>query len=220
MTAILQLGDVIDGYGSQKNQSESNLLSILNELKSFPGEVLHCIGNHELYNFPRASIASSELCARSISTMRQNVCENNSTTINQNHANALESNLSQKTEKLSKEKCLPECEIADGAPKFYYSTMIGDICVVCLDTYEIGMLGQNRDSDVYKKSEEFLRSKNPSRDLNAPDELKGLNKRFLKFSGGVSMEQIVWLEQQLKSAVERKQNVLIISKYIESFVDL
>jgi hypothetical protein len=52
---VLQLGDLLDGFNAPAD-SERAVATLLGELEALGGDcpVHHCLGNHELYNFPRA----------------------------------------------------------------------------------------------------------------------------------------------------------------------
>ena len=56
---IAQLGDLIDGINVKLEQSESSLAAALAELRRAPCPAVNIVGNHELYNFDRASLAEA-----------------------------------------------------------------------------------------------------------------------------------------------------------------
>uniref|UniRef100_A0A8C6TK03 ADP-ribose/CDP-alcohol diphosphatase, manganese-dependent n=1 Tax=Neogobius melanostomus TaxID=47308 RepID=A0A8C6TK03_9GOBI len=59
---VLQLGDLIDGFNALHGASRSALDTVLREFRSgVVDEVHHVWGNHELYNFSREELLTSEL---------------------------------------------------------------------------------------------------------------------------------------------------------------
>jgi len=56
LVAVAQLGDLIDGRNAKAGQSESALAGALAQLGRLRAPVLHVVGNHELYNFDRATL--------------------------------------------------------------------------------------------------------------------------------------------------------------------
>lgn len=85
------------------------------------------------------------------------------------------------------------------------------IKICALNTYEISTLGTTIDTPEYKQASEFLRV-NPNDDKNAPDGLIGVKRRFVGFNGAMSTQQIDWLKEELSSAKQQKQNVIVIGK--------
>ncbi|CAE7229828.1 ADPRM [Symbiodinium natans] len=59
--AVVQLGDVIDGCNAKMHASETALATVLDVLSRSPAQRFDLIGNHELYNVQRESLASSGL---------------------------------------------------------------------------------------------------------------------------------------------------------------
>ena len=56
---VAQMGDIIDGSNRAAGVSDSALKTVLDELAKSPSNrFVHLIGNHELYNFSRADLAS------------------------------------------------------------------------------------------------------------------------------------------------------------------
>lgn len=90
----------------------------------------------------------------------------------------------------------------------YYSFQIQNFRFIGLDCYDIAMLGRSPDSEAYQLSASIL-DKNPNDDLNSPTGLEGLNRRFLKYNGGVGEEQLEWLRGQLQEAKQMKEKVIV-----------
>lgn len=72
-------------------------------------------------------------------------------------------------------------------------------CFVNLDTYDISVLGSAPDSPEGTEAERYLR-RNPNEDRNSPLGLEGLEKRFVRFGGGVGARQLAWLRATLLAA--------------------
>lgn len=81
--------------------------------------------------------------------------------------------------------------------------------VIVLDCYEISILGCDEESVEYKEAYASLLRHNPNEDLNAPDGLKGLTRRFVKFNGGISETQLKWLIDVLDETSELKQKAIV-----------
>ena len=83
--------------------------------------------------------------------------------------------------------------------------------IICLDTYDISMVGRTKADPEYSIGEKYL-SANKNDDLNSPDGLSGLEKRFVQFNGGVSTTQLEWLKNHLRDSDERQQKVIVFCK--------
>lgn len=55
----------------------------------------------------------------------------------------------------------------------------------------------------------ILQEKNPNTDKNSPSGLVGLERRFLKFNGGISEGQLKWLDEILQDATKNGQKVVV-----------
>lgn len=80
-----------------------------------------------------------------------------------------------------------------------------------LDTYDLSALGATAgtavgdDEDEYEAEKrrlatEVYLARNPNDDKNSPLNLEGLDKRFVKFGGGVGPRQLEWLRSTLVQA--------------------
>lgn len=95
--------------------------------------------------------------------------------------------------------------------KAYYSSEVHPGLKVCgLNTYEYSNLGEIEGTEEYLSTHELLKQHNPNEDKNDPTGLQCENKRFVRFNGGVSKQQLDWLEAELLSSIEKKQNVIVI----------
>lgn len=96
----------------------------------------------------------------------------------------------------------------------YRSHIINNIRFVVLDTYDIAMMGRCPDtSDKRKKAEQILEKHNPNypQNENSPQNLDGLDKRFVAFNGGIGATQLSWLKSTLAAAKQNNERVIILS---------
>jgi len=63
--------------------------------------------------------------------------------------------------------------------------------------------------DMYRSAYSLLTNHNKNTDLNSPDGLSGGLKRFVKFNGAVSENQIEWLNKVLGQAQSDRELVLV-----------
>ncbi|CAF0915892.1 unnamed protein product [Didymodactylos carnosus] len=93
----------------------------------------------------------------------------------------------------------------------YYGTF--EVCkhlrVISLDTYETSALGVDETSTIYQQALDMLTKHNKNEDLNSPENLRGHQKRFVLFNGGISDKQLEWLNKQLTEASKNKEKVII-----------
>ncbi|KAL3936317.1 MAG: hypothetical protein SGBAC_008348, partial [Bacillariaceae sp.] len=98
----------------------------------------------------------------------------------------------------------------------YNSHVHMGIRFVTLDSYDICMMQRCPDtSDKRKQAEALLRQHNPNYvkddNMNSPEGLEDLEKRFVGFNGGVGEIQLKWLEEMLEEARQAKQKVIVLS---------
>ena len=96
----------------------------------------------------------------------------------------------------------------------YRSHTINDIRFIVLDTYDIAMMGRCPDtSDKRKRAEQILEKNNPNypQNENSPENLSGLEKRFVAFNGGVGSTQLSWFKSTLAKAKENNERVIVLS---------
>ena len=79
---------------------------------------------------------------------------------------------------------------------------------IIIDTYEFSMLGYPEES-IYAEARDFLSSHNGHDDLNSPALLEGLKKRFVKFNGALSSDQVNWLENILSKCDDENISIMI-----------
>lgn len=92
----------------------------------------------------------------------------------------------------------------------YYSfTPHPGFLFVVLDGYDVSALGWPEDHPHTKTAVELLNARNPNLEKNSPEGLVGVERRFVKFNGGVGDEQLRWLQQTLQEATDAEQKVVI-----------
>lgn len=89
-----------------------------------------------------------------------------------------------------------------------------DVCpqlrILAIDTYDFSALGVDETSDVYIKSMELLRKYNKNESPNDPTGLRGHQRRFVQFNGGVSDKQLEWIKQELNRAKTEDTKIILI----------
>lgn len=80
---------------------------------------------------------------------------------------------------------------------------------IVLDAYDLSLLGREESSEQYKEAMLLLRQHNDNEDLNQPAGV-GLQRRFVKFNGAFSKEQLDWLDSLLSLADARGERVTLV----------
>ncbi|WAQ95416.1 ADPRM-like protein [Mya arenaria] len=94
--------------------------------------------------------------------------------------------------------------------KAYYAVIPhSKLRILALDCYEISQLASPHGSLEYTQACEYM-ANNVNEDQNSSIGLEGVNRRFVKYNGAFSEEQIIWIDSNLGEAEELKQNVIII----------
>lgn len=81
--------------------------------------------------------------------------------------------------------------------------------LVAIDAYDISMLGHDNDSEFYQTAERLLKQENKNEDLNSPNGLVSDKRRFVKFNGAVSDDQLKWLDSVLSESDKHGEVVLV-----------
>ncbi|XP_078432522.1 manganese-dependent ADP-ribose/CDP-alcohol diphosphatase-like protein [Wolffia australiana] len=160
LSFALNFGDIVDGK-CPKSQSLPTVKRMVNEFDQFDGPVHHMIGNHCLYNLPRATLV-----------------------------------------KLLK---IP----APSDTAYYHFSPRPGFRIVVLDGYDVSALGRPFDHPLTMVAWKLLEEKNPNSDKNSPEGLTGLARRFLMFNGGVSGEQLTWLDKVLGKSTRDGEKVVV-----------
>lgn len=167
----VHLGDIVDYRNKHNGSSERALEAVIACFDALERPVLHCIGNHCLYNAPR-HVLNSKL---GIDAHKE--------------AAAVPGKHSYFTFKPP--NCTPQYKI------------------VVLDGFDVSILGWPEGHPHHEQAREILEQKNPNDDKNSNRGLQGMEKRFVKFGGGISDEQLAWLESELKAARAAGERVIV-----------
>lgn len=93
--------------------------------------------------------------------------------------------------------------------KAYYSCEPHlNLRVIALDCYEISLLASPPGTEEHQIANEYMKY-NVNEDKNSGKGMIGVMKRFVKFNGAVSEEQIDWMRRNLEEAEKLQQNVII-----------
>jgi manganese-dependent ADP-ribose/CDP-alcohol diphosphatase len=85
---------------------------------------------------------------------------------------------------------------------------------VVIDCYDIALMQRCEiTSKKHKKACEILASNNPNypENINSPEGLEGLQRRFVGFNGGVGEKQLEWIRRVLKEARDVGEKAIILS---------
>lgn len=93
---------------------------------------------------------------------------------------------------------------------YYDFCPTNDFRIVVLDGYDISALGWPDDHPHMELANSLLNSKNPNQEKNSPEGLTGTDRRFVKFNGGIGVDQLKWLEDLLQDATFLGQKVIIL----------
>ena len=85
------------------------------------------------------------------------------------------------------------------------------LAIAVLDAYDVSILGTRDDEPKRAMAEKILMENNPNEEKNSNKGLEGLQRRFVKFGGGVSEEQLAWLERELTESRIRGEKVIVAS---------
>jgi manganese-dependent ADP-ribose/CDP-alcohol diphosphatase len=107
---------------------------------------------------------------------------------------------------------------AAGDKVYYTFSPFDKFRIIVLDTFDISMLGVEKNSCDYSTAETLIRSKNKNDDLNNYENLPDKYSHYAMFNGGVGDEQLLWLEQTLTDAEQHNENVLIMGTYLVIFL--
>ncbi|RID78678.1 hypothetical protein BRARA_A01476 [Brassica rapa] len=98
----------------------------------------------------------------------------------------------------------------DGDNNAYYEfSPTPEYRVVVLDGYDISAVGWPEDHPKTMAALKILEEKNPNSEKNSPEGLVGVERRFVKYNGGVGEKQLEWLDGVLKDATELNQRVIV-----------
>ena len=202
VTAVLQLGDFIDGRNHAAGASHAALADLERVVAAgpcAPGAWLHLIGNHELYNFTRDELAA-RLRTRPPATLPASADV---------VAAAAEGIRAVAT--LGPEVQWPAPGAVCGTGREFYATRLATgWWAVVLDPYEVSTIapsvprGDGIDAVAAAKAAaiELVQAHNPNDVLGAANwkaGLTGLDLRWLPYNGAVGKTQLTWLTATLSA---------------------
>jgi manganese-dependent ADP-ribose/CDP-alcohol diphosphatase len=119
-------------------------------------------------------------------------------------------------EELSKKLLISSNGIVVVGGKSFAVTKNNSPCrLIALDAYETAVIGySDQNHPHYQTGAQILDTRNPNPWRSSSDWLKnvtGLDRRFVPYNGGVSKQQLIWLENELKLAVENNQFVIVLT---------
>jgi manganese-dependent ADP-ribose/CDP-alcohol diphosphatase len=82
--------------------------------------------------------------------------------------------------------------------------------IIAIDTYELSLLGVDKNSEDYFQALNLLRKYNQNENINDPTGLDGYQQRFIQLNGGVKQKQLDWLKDELIKSKNLHENVIII----------
>ena len=110
---------------------------------------------------------------------------------------------------------LPQSDGVKG--ELYYSEIVHpQLRLIILDTYEISVLGykDTPNHPHFLEAKKILAEKNPNEEKNSAVGLKGDMRRFVAYNGGLSQDQLTWLDKQLTEGDNLQQNVILLCELI------
>ncbi|KAI3727002.1 hypothetical protein L1987_66809 [Smallanthus sonchifolius] len=110
---------------------------------------------------------------------------------------------------LPRSELLPLMNFPNVDRAYFDFSPIPEYRFIVLDGYDISAIGWPHDHPHTIEALNFLNEKNPNLDKNSPDGLVDLEKRFLKFNGGVGKEQLEWLDKTLQDATKSNKKVVV-----------
>eukprot|EP00929_Paragymnodinium_shiwhaense_P043117 TRINITY_DN22217_c0_g2_i2.p1 TRINITY_DN22217_c0_g2~~TRINITY_DN22217_c0_g2_i2.p1 ORF type:complete len:423 (-),score=75.54 TRINITY_DN22217_c0_g2_i2:95-1363(-) len=184
---IVQVGDAIDGRNADDSDPTRSAEAMATVLQEFPADVprIDLIGNHELYNYPR-----EELHASGLQLLAEEV-----------PGAAAGDAAAAKT----REACY--CHFpADGEA--------GRWEIICLDAYDVSVVGLPEGHPRRQEATEILEIHNPRALESGVDWFQDLPQekhRFVPYNGALSAEQLEWLEERLRVCHEADRKAIIVS---------
>lgn len=178
---LLQLGDVIDGSCRRSSTSPECFQRLCQTFAKYRGQVAHCWGNHELYNFSREQLIASSCYANAV--LEGDVCD-------------------------GREMMFAACAaLKDDQLCCYHFSPCEGFRFVVIDCYDISALGRVASHPKSKQATEFLRQMNPNADKN--DHRNATLPHHVEYNGSLSPQQIQWLDETLKSSENKFEKVII-----------
>eukprot|EP00953_Heterococcus_sp_UTEX-ZZ885_P005225 3292-Heterococcus_DN1.PRE.4 len=196
----VHLGDCIDGL-CPKTESQTAMTAVVNTFKKYRGHTYHMLGNHCLYNLPRAELNEQLGISTSVQLVAVMSHAITATAYVTQHALVSDTTICHCYAKL----LIPLLITASQEPDCsYYSFTKEGFRFIVLDCYDISAEGWDPEHPKSLYARSILDKINPNRNQNSPAGLDGLNQRFVRFGGAVGPRQLLWLKMQLEEAGDAK----------------
>jgi len=173
---ILQLGDVIDGRNATLKASRSAMANIMQHMESTSVPVLHCIGNHELYNFSRFELVDVLPLPTAAVPYISPYHKDSAYAYSVKHSNLV-----------------PE------SPVLFIVLDTYEISVLGYDGVEANGLASKAKEHLLSNRRKIGGS-SADEDWNSPHICSGVEQRFCAFNGALSDSQVNWLDDMLTTA--------------------
>ena len=182
VSMCVHLGDIVDAHAVNHQCSEQALTQVLDIFEVLaPRPILHCIGNHCLYNAPRHVLNVS---------------------LGINDHKIVHPGEDGHPGEHSYFVCRPYKSSEGECGKYAF---------IVLDGYDVSILGYEAGHPHHELAKSILEEKNPNEEKNSNAGLQGLDKRFVAFGGGVSEKQISWLEKELQKCQRDGEKAIVFS---------
>jgi len=213
---VLQLGDLIEGNHVKRHDRETTLQSAIDVFKQLDCYICHIWGNHEFYLFSRKELEKSLLNSKvgfvtsseHFDNAKHNNCQDN---LCRNRENYVASSTVNKGSGILINS-IPHFydRTEDSGRKYYFAfSPHPKVKFIVLDSYDISICGWQEQDWEYEEARKILSVKNTNDNWNSPFGLE--EPHFVKFNGGISTEQLHWLQEELAAATNANQHVIITS---------
>jgi manganese-dependent ADP-ribose/CDP-alcohol diphosphatase len=188
---ILQMGDIIEGFRvKEKEEKVRNIFKILHEFETLYPE--HDFKNE--YNF-----INSKLEKPIMPKMFH---------IYGNHEPYGVSRRYLFESPLNTARILNQNNDINNANYYYYD--INDkLRLICLDLYEISILGYDEQHEFYKQAFEIIKKNKELKENSKNEKEKDYYERFAAHGGAISGKQLQWLEEMLTECLLKNKRVIL-----------
>ena len=101
----------------------------------------------------------------------------------------------------------------DSNANYYSIKVTSNLKLICLDMYEISILGYKENEQRFVESLKILQDVNHNKDLNSGNGLPKYHKQYVAYNGTISRTQYDWLDKELKQC-ESEGSKAIVSGHI------
>eukprot|EP00535_Pseudo-nitzschia_heimii_P009262 CAMPEP_0197176624 /NCGR_PEP_ID=MMETSP1423-20130617/2480_1 /TAXON_ID=476441 /ORGANISM="Pseudo-nitzschia heimii, Strain UNC1101" /LENGTH=467 /DNA_ID=CAMNT_0042626023 /DNA_START=247 /DNA_END=1650 /DNA_ORIENTATION=- len=209
LAALKEVRDVMGPYGRPMN-------GVGVARSAGRGDILHIYGNHCLYNLNRMEIREQ----LGIPLRREVTVDNDEEDDDDDDDDDDDNNNSGDADLRNGDESCDDDD--DGDLVGYYSSVYppskaaaaagagggGDatpsVRFIAMDSYDVSVLRRSPRGAKHRAASDLLRRHNGENfatgDINSPEGLEGVGRRFVAFGGGVGDDQLVWLRSELEAA--------------------